>query len=100
MTHLKGGWGDFFYFPSKDTELFMRLEDIFWKNKAFLENAVPIIMECLHAEMIDDCNHGKMLKRETCSHLHPVKFSRPRERTICLNRIKNITLSEKPHNSY
>ena len=100
VTHLKGGWGDFFYFPSKDRELFMRLEDIFWKNKAFLENTVPIIMECLHAEMIDDCNYGKMLNRETCSHLHPVKFSRPRERTICLNRIKNITLSGKTDNSY
>ena len=100
VTHLKGGWGDFFYFPSKDRELFMRLEDIFWRNKAFLENTVSIIMQCLHAEVIDDCNHGKMLNRETCSHLHPVKFSRPRERTICLNRIKNITLSEKPDNSY
>ena len=40
VTHLKGGWGDFFYFPSKDGELFMRLEDIFWKIKAFLENTV------------------------------------------------------------
>ena len=40
VTHLKGGWGDFFYFPSKDRELFMRLEDIFWRNKAFLENTV------------------------------------------------------------
>ena len=100
MKHLMRGWGDFFYFPSKDRELFMRLEDIFWKNKAFLENTVSIIMQCLHAEMIDDCNHGKMLNRETCSHLHPVKFSRPRERTICLNRIKNITLSEMPDISF
>ena len=100
VTHLKDGWGDFFYFPSKDRELFMRLEDIFWRNKAFLEDVVPIIMQCLHAELIDDCNHGKMLNRESCSHLHPVKFSRPRERTICLNRIKNITLLEKPDNSY
>ena len=100
MTHLMRGWGDFFYFPSKDRELFMRLEDIFWRKKAFLENTVPIIMHCLHAKVIDDCNHGKMLNRETCSHLHPVKFSRPIDRTICLNRIKNITLSEKPNTSY
>ena len=82
VTHLKGGWGDFFYLPSKDRELFMRLEDIFWRNKAFLEDVVPIIMQCLHAEMIDDCNHGKMLNRETCSHLFILSNSLVQENVL------------------
>ena len=71
-----------------------------YKHYVFLENAVPFIMNCFDANVIKDCNHGKMPDRKVCPHLHPVKFSRLNERKICLNRIMNITLSERPNISW
>ena len=75
-SQLRRGWGDFFYFPKSNLTAFLELESVMYKHYVFLENAVPFIMNC--------------------SHLHPVKFSKPDERQICLNRIMNITLLEKP----
>ena len=95
-SQLRRGWGDFFYFPKSNLTAFLELESVMYKHYVFLENAVPFIMNCLDANVIKDCNHGKMPDREVCPHLHPVKFSKPDERQICLNRIMNITLLEKP----
>ena len=93
---LRRGWSDFFYFPKSNLTAFLELESVMYKHYVFLENAVPFIMNCLEPNVIKDCNHGKMPDREVCPHLHPVKFSKPEERQICLNRIMNITLLEKP----
>ena len=71
-----------------------------FKHYVFLENAIPFIMNCMDATVVKDCNHGKMLEREFCPHLHPLKFSRRRDRNICLHRINNITLSERPETWY
>ena len=96
LSQLRRGWGDFFYFPKSNLTAFLELESVMYKHYVFLENAVPFIMNCFDANVIKDCNHGKMPDREVCPHLHPVKFSKPEERQICLNRIMNITLLEKP----
>ena len=99
-SQLRRGWGDFFYFPKSNLTAFLELESVMYKHYVFLENAVPFIMNCLDANVIKDCNHGKMPDREVCPHLHPVKFSRLSERRICLNRIMNITLLEMPNISW
>ena len=96
FSQLHRGWGDFFYFPKSNLTAFLDLERVMYKHYVFLENAVPFIMRCIKANVIMDCNHGAMPEREVCSHLHPVKFSRSKERRICVNRIMNITLLEKP----
>ena len=83
-------------FPKSNLTAFLELESVMYKHYVFLENAVPFIMNCLEPNVIKNCNHGKMPDREVCPHLHPVKFSKPEERKICLNRIMNITLLEKP----
>ena len=95
-SQLRRGWSDFFYFPKSNLTAFLELESVMYKHYVFLENAVPFIMNCFDANVIKDCNHGKMPDRKVCPHLHPVKFSKPDERQICLNRIMNITLLEKP----
>ena len=95
-SQLRHGWSDFFYFPKSNLTTFLELESVMYKHYVFLENAVPFIMDCFKANVITDCNHGKMPDREVCPHLHPVKFTRSRERRICVNRILNITLSERP----
>ena len=97
---LRRGWSDFFYFPKSNLTAFLELESVMYKHYVFLENAVPFIMNCLDANVIKDCNHGKMPDRKVCPHLHPVKFSRLNERKICLNRIMNITLLEMPNISW
>ena len=99
-SQLRRGWGDFFYFPKSNLTAFLELESVMYKHYVFLENAVPFIMNCFDANVIKDCNHGKMPDREVCPHLHPVKFSRLSERQICLNRIMNITLLEMPNISW
>ena len=99
-TQLRRGWGDFFYFPKSNLTTFLELESVMYKHYVFLENAVPFIMNCFDANVIKDCNHGKMPDRKVCPHLHPVKFTKPDERKICLNRIMNITLLEKPNTWY
>ena len=96
-TTLQKGWGDFFYFPRSFVTSFLRLEAILFNKGVFLENAVPILLMCADAVTIDDCNHGPMPNRRTCAHFHPVKFSEAAERRICLNRIKNISLSQRPN---
>ena len=96
-ANLKKGWGDFFYFPRSFVSSFLRLETILFNKGVFLENAVPILLMCADAVTIDDCNHGPMPNRKTCVHLHPVKFSKSTERMICLNRIKNISLLQRPN---
>ena len=95
-SQLRRGWGDFFYFPKSNLTTFLELESVMYKHYVFLENAVPFIMDCFKANVITDCNHGKMPDREVCPHLHPVKFTRSRERRICVNRIKGVKLSERP----
>lgn len=95
-SQLRRGWADFFYLPQSNIYTFLKLETIFFKNKVFLENTVPFIMNCLNATILTDCNHGKMPNREKCVHLHPVKYSRANERAICINRITNTTLLERP----
>ena len=94
FSQLRRGWGDFF--PKSNLTAFLDLERVMYKHYVFLENAVPFILNCLDAYEIVDCNHGKMWDRRHCSHLHPVKFSRPRERKICLHRVKGTTLRERP----
>ena len=96
LSQLRRGWSDFFYFPKSNLTAFLELESVMYKHYVFLENAVPFIMNCLDANVIKDCNHGKMPDRKVCPHLHPVKFSRLSERRICLNRIKGVRLNEKP----
>ena len=99
-SQLRQGWGDFFYFPKSNLTTFLKLESVMFKHYVFLENAISFIMECVDATVIKDCNHGKMLEREFCPHLHPLKFSRSEDRNICLHRINNITLSERPKTWY
>lgn len=94
---LRKGWGDFFYVPSSKIYSFLKLEMVFFTHKVFLENAIPFIMNCLNANIIKNCNHGNMPGREYCVHLHLVKFSRINERHMCINRIANINLSERPN---
>ena len=96
-TNLRKGWGDFFYIPQTEVNSYIKLEKVFFNHKVFLENTVPFIMNCLNAKTIINCNHGKMMEREYCVHLHPVKFSRINERLICINRLTNISLSERPN---
>ena len=93
---LTRGFSDFLYVPESNISAFIQLESIMYKNSVFLENAVPFIMSCLKANSIVDCNHGKMTEREHCPHLHPVKFSKQQDRSICIHRITNTTLSERP----
>ena len=93
---LPRGFSDFLYLPKSNISAFISLESIMFKHYVFLENAVPYIMSCLKAIQIKDCNHGKMIDREICPHLHPVKFSKTRDRLICMHRITNETLSERP----
>ena len=96
-SQLRKGWGDFFYVPASQIATYLRLEKIMFKYKVFLENAVPFIMQCLNASVIKNCNHGKMLQIENCVHLHPVKYSRLEEKSLCINRISNISLFERPN---
>ena len=96
FSQLRRGWSDFFYFPKSNLTAFLDLERVMYKHYVFLENAVPFILNCLDAYEIVDCNHEKMLEREVCPHLHPVKFSKKKEREICLHRVMNITLRERP----
>lgn len=96
-SQLRKGWGDFFYVPKSLISRFLKIEDVMFKHQVFLESAVPFIMNCLNATIISNCNHGKMLQRETCVHLHPVKYSRMDERSICINRITNTSLLERPN---
>ena len=96
-TKLRKGWGDFFYIPKSKISSFLKLEKVMFEHKVFLESAVPFIMQCLEAKVIVNCNHGKMLQRENCVHLHPVKYSRSEEKSICINRITNISLIERPN---
>ena len=93
---LTRGFSDFLYLPKSNISAFIMLESIMYKHYVFLENAVPYIMSCLEATEIKDCNHGKMMDREICPHLHPVKFSKERDRLICIHRITNKTLRERP----
>lgn len=99
-TKLRKGWSDFFYIPSSNVSSYLMLEKVFFAHKVFLENAIPFIMNCLNAKVITTCNHGTMSNREYCVHLHPVKFSRSYEREICINRVTNISLSERPNTWY
>ena len=96
-TQLRMGWGDFFYVPKSLISKFLMVENVMFKHQVFLESAVPFIMNCLNATIISNCNHGKMLQRLSCVHLHPVKYSRIDERAMCINRITNLTLMERPN---
>ena len=97
---LRRGWGDFYYVPKTKVESYLKLEEIMFKHKVFLEVAVPSMMQCLDANIIRNCNHGRMTNRENCVHLHPVKYSRIEEKSICINRITNLTLQERPKTWY
>ena len=99
-TKLYKGWSDFFYVTKKDIPNFLLMEQVFFKHRVFLENAVPTTMMCLKAEKIINCNHGSMPKIKQCLHVHPMKFSKTINREMCMNRIRSINLSAKPKTLY
>lgn len=97
---LVKGWSDLFYVTKKDIELFLRIEKVMYDNRVFLENAVPAIMRCLKATEFNNCNHGSMPKILKCVHVHPVKLSDQSNRDLCINRIKSISMGQRPHTYY
>ncbi len=98
-TFLRG-YSDFFYFPEKDIPHYLELEPFFFKNRVFLEHAVPAMLKSVNGTEIINCNHGRMVNILTCVHLHPVKFSSQVGKDICMNRMKSINLRRKPKVAY
>ena len=92
LNNHQRGLQDFFYVTNADMPLFVKLADVFYKHRAFLEMAAPTISWCLSHQYIDSCNHHFWPNVTTCAHLHPVKFGHPALQNIAMQHInqKNI----------
>ena len=91
LNSLYHGYSDFFYIPSRYFELFLEMESVFYKNRVFLENAVPVTIYCLSKNShfsVYDCNHNSLLLLD-CVHVHPVKFSNRFFQDYCVNKMLN-----------
>ena len=94
------GWSDFFYICERDMPFFLRLEDVFFKNRNFLELTVPNILSCLNATEVIDCNHGYMPRIVDCVHVHPVKYSWNKNRVLCMQRLRREDINKRPSTTY
>lgn len=94
------GWSDFFYICKRDMPFFLKMEEAFYRNRNFLELAVPNMLACLNATEITDCNHGFMPKITSCVHVHPVKFSWSKNRVLCMRRLRRQSMNKRPATTY
>ena len=93
---LRKGWGDFFYVYRGDVSFFLKLEEVMFRHRVFLELAVPTIIHCINPKPFIDCNHGKMENRLRCVHIHPVKLSHSNLRSYMMKRLNHDNMYEVP----
>ena len=87
LNNHRRGLQDFFFVAESDMPLFVKLADVFYKHRAFLEMAAPTINWCLSHQAINSCNHHFWPNVTTCAHLHPVKFGHPTFQHIAMQHI-------------
>lgn len=89
INHRRG-LQDFFFVVASDMPMFIKLADVFYKHRAFLEMAAPTINWCLSHQPIITCNHHNWPNVTTCAHLHPIKFGHPTLQTIAMLHINQV----------
>ena len=99
-NQIRKGWGDFFYVSESDLVWFLRMEEVMFSHRVFLEHAVPTILHCLNQLSIVDCNHRHMVQRTHCLHIHPVKLSTIDSQTFVKKRLRHLNMYEVPVSSY
>lgn len=100
VNNNRRGYSDAFYLARKDVEVFNRIATVMFENKVFLEMATPSAMWCVTHSFFKDCNHGKMKNRQTCVHMHPVKYSKGKMKQFAMNRLDHVNLQFIPHMKY
>ena len=99
-SNWKKGYSDAFYIVAADMPRWYRMMLIMKKYYVFLEMAVPTVNWCLTKNEFIDCNHGAMLDRLTCVHMHPVKYRQPNMMKLCLQRMDHLNMKDTPPRRY
>ena len=94
------GLADFIYVAKKDIVDWIDMVDVMYSNRVFLEMAIPTVNWCISRKPIIDCNHGKMLAKHTCVHMHPVKYRQPRMKELALNRLYRKDMDTLPPRTF
>ena len=98
--NLRRGYSDAFYIVAKDMPKWHKMMLVMKKHYVFLELAVPTVNWCLTKKEFIDCNHGKMLERYTCVHMHPVKYRQPNMTNFALLRLDHLNMDDTPPRRY
>lgn len=94
------GYSDAFYIVKEDMPKWHRMMLVMKKHYVFLELAIPTVNWCLTKNEFIDCNHGKMLDRYTCVHMHPVKYRQPNMMEFSLLRMDHLNMNDTPPRRY
>ena len=100
VNNNRRGYSDAFYLARKDVKVFNRIATVMFENSVFLEMATPSAMWCVTHSFFIDCNHGKMKNRQTCVHMHPVKYSKRKMKQLAMNRLDHVNMQVIPHMKY
>lgn len=91
---------DFFYVAAVDMPVWLKLADIFYRHRVFLEQAAPTINWCLSHNSIINCNHHNWPKVKTCVHLHPIKLGQGSSQMIAMLRMTHKNMNVVPPMSW
>lgn len=91
---------DFFYVTASDMPVFLRLVDIFYKHRVFLEQAAATINWCLSHNEIVSCNHHNWPFVSKCVHLHPIKLGNSFNRNLAMQHIEGTNTRLVPPMSW
>ena len=94
------GLADFVYVAKKDIADWIAMVDVMYSNKVFLEMAIPTVNWCISRKPIIDCNHGRMLAKHTCVHMHPVKYRQPNMKELAMNRMYRRDMDTLPPRTF
>lgn len=94
------GFADAFYLTAKDVKLYNEIALVMFNHKVFLEMASPTAMYCVSHSFFNNCNHRPMRNRNTCVHMHPVKYRLPKMKEYSLKRLDHKNLKSLPTLSY
>ena len=99
-SNWRRGYSDAFYIVARDMPRWYRMMLVMKKNYVFLEMAVPTVNWCLTKNQFIDCNHGAMLDKFSCVHMHPVKYRKPNMTDFSLQRMDHLNMKDTPPRDY
>lgn len=98
--NLRRGWGDAFYITRNDMPKWLAVINVMKKHYVFLELAAPTANWCVSRQFFVNCNHGKMLDRHSCVHMHPVKYRKEGMKEFSLKRLDHLNMDDTPLRAY